>query len=85
MLGQKELFILKYSYLKAVFESFAHQIQSYRINAGIQGGHIDADIIQHQQKAAKNHPKYVCEQYIALSMYSRKLLSFCEEKNYPYP
>lgn len=61
MLGQKELFILKYSYLKAVFESFAHQIQSYRINAGIQGSHVDADVVQHQQKAAKNNPKHVCE------------------------
>lgn len=37
-----------FSYLKAVFESFAHQIQSDWINAGIQGGHVDANIIQYQ-------------------------------------
>lgn len=41
------------SYLKAVFESFAHQIQSYWINAGIQGGHVDANVVQYQQKAVK--------------------------------
>lgn len=64
---------MKYSHLKAVFESFAHQIQSYRINAGIQGGHVDANVVQHQQKAVRNIPKHV---FVALSLFSLQTLEF---------
>lgn len=39
--------------LKAVFESFAHQIQSDWINTGIQRSHVDANVVQNQQKTQK--------------------------------
>lgn len=49
-----------FTYLKAVFESFAHQIQSDWIYAGIQGGHVDANVVQYQQKAAKPQKIQMC-------------------------
>lgn len=39
------------SYLKAVLESFAHQIQSYRIDAGIQWSHVNTNVVHHKKKA----------------------------------
>lgn len=39
--------------LKAIFESFAHQIQSDWIDAGIQRSHVDSNVVQNQQKAQK--------------------------------
>lgn len=51
---QKDLYCgILPSYLKAVFESFAHQIESNWINAGIHGGHVDANVVQYQQETTK--------------------------------
>lgn len=50
-LNNKQL--MKTSYLKAILESFAHQIQSNGINAGIQRCHVDTNVVQDQKKAVR--------------------------------
>lgn len=36
-----------FSHLEAVFELLADEIEGDRVNAGVQGGHVDADVIHH--------------------------------------
>lgn len=39
------------SYLKAVFELLADKVQGNGIDAGIEGSHVDPNVIHHQQEA----------------------------------
>lgn len=52
--SQDTFYLRRIPYLKAVFESLAHQIQSDWINAGIQRSHVDTNVVQNQQKTARN-------------------------------
>lgn len=39
------------SYLKAVFKLLADKVQGNGIDAGVEGGHVDPNVIHHQQEA----------------------------------
>lgn len=38
-------------YLKAVFKLLADKVQGNRIDAGVEGSHVDPNVIHHQQEA----------------------------------
>lgn len=40
-------------YLEAAFELLGHEEEDYGIDAGVDGGHVDADVVEDQQEAAK--------------------------------
>lgn len=38
------------SYLETILEFLANKVECHRIDAGVEGGHVDTDVIHHQQK-----------------------------------
>lgn len=40
-------------YLEAVFEFLGHKEEDYGIDAGVDGGHVDADVVEDQQETRK--------------------------------
>lgn len=39
-------------YLEAVFEPLGHKVEDYGIDAGVDGCHVDAEVVKHKQKTA---------------------------------
>lgn len=39
-------------YLEAVFEPLGHKVEDYGIDAGVDGCHVDAEVVKHEQETA---------------------------------
>lgn len=45
-------------YLEAVFELLGDEEEDYGIDAGVDGRHVDAEVVEHQQEAATTEEEH---------------------------
>ncbi len=46
-------------YLEAVFELLGDKVEDYGIDAGVDGSHVDAEVVEHQQETAATEEEHV--------------------------
>lgn len=39
-------------YLETIFELLTDKVESHRVDAWVEGGHVDADVVHHKKKAS---------------------------------
>lgn len=41
-----------FPYLETIFELLTDKVESHRVDARVEGGHVDADVINHKKEAS---------------------------------